>query len=137
MYTISKTFSACCSHVLTKVPPGHPCGRLHGHNYEFELVLQAPSLDERGFVTDYRDLDLFKRWIDEKLDHRHLNDALPKAIGAAVYAEPPYDFEPTAENLAKALFDHVADPEQGFAGGQYLVAVRVRETPKTCAEYRP
>lgn len=130
MYTISKVFSACCSHVLTRVPPGHPCGRLHGHNYEFEFVLEAPSLDERGFVIDYRDMDSAKRFIDERLDHRHLNEALPLAL-----RNPAGNLEPTAENIAFALFMEFSLNEPEW--GRYLVAVRVRETPKTCAEYRP
>jgi 6-pyruvoyltetrahydropterin/6-carboxytetrahydropterin synthase len=131
MYTISKTFAACCSHILTKVPPGHPCGRLHGHNYEFELVLAGSSLDRRGFVTDYRDLDGFKKWIDEKLDHRHLNEALPLAVKDVLDDEGLTEIEPTAELLAWAIYRRWLP----FYSG--LVAVRVRETPKTCAEYRP
>lgn len=124
-YTISKEFSACCSHVLTKVPPGHPCGRLHGHNYTFTFVLEAGLLDPRGFVVDYRELDVVKRWIDEFLDHRHLNEAVG-AVGAFGRA-----FEPTAELLAEALF------RKWSVLFPHLCAVRVSETPKTLAEYRP
>ena len=125
MYEIAKEFGLSASHILTKVPPGHPCGRLHGHNYVLEFVLRSGSLDARGFVVDYRDLDGVKRWIDEHLDHRNLNEAVaaPEAFGIA--------FEPTAEMLARFLYEKwvVLFPQ--------LVAVRVRETPRTVAEYRP
>ena len=123
MYEIAKEFGLSASHVLTKVPPGHPCGRLHGHNYTFEFVLGDHNLDERGFVCDYRDFDIVKRWIDETLDHRHLNVAVGEAFGVT--------FEPTAESLARFLYEKWAAPFP------QLVAVRVRETPKTLAEYRP
>jgi 6-pyruvoyltetrahydropterin/6-carboxytetrahydropterin synthase len=91
---------------------------LHGHNYRVEIVLDADELDERGFVTDYGDLSPIRKWIDDHLDHRHLNDVLgsPEAT--------------TAERLALGLF-------QRFDGMfPTLVEVRVSETPKTWASYR-
>lgn len=116
MYTISKEFHFSGSHQLHGLREGHPCGRLHGHNWIVELELQAKDLDVTGFVKDYGDLDNVKSWIDAKLEHRHMNDVLQ---------------QPSAENLAMMLFTEFAPafPE--------LSAVRVRETPKTCAEYRP
>ncbi len=116
MYTISKQFSFSASHQLTQLPETHQCHRLHGHNYVVELELQAETLDEFGFVVDYTELRPFKQMLDEHLDHRHLNEVL--------------DVPPTAENLAKWLFDRArkAWPQ--------TVAVRVKETPTTCAEYR-
>ncbi len=117
MYTIIKQFSFSASHVLENLPEGHPCARLHGHNYVVELVLEGLELDESGFVRDYRDLAPFKTFIDEKLDHRHLNDIM--------------DGPTSAENLARFLYE--------FAHGLWpeVTAVRVSETPKTWAEYRP
>jgi 6-pyruvoyltetrahydropterin/6-carboxytetrahydropterin synthase len=115
VYTISKSFSFSASHIIEGLPEGHKCARLHGHNYEVELVLESEELNEVGFVVDYGDLSPFKAFIDENLDHRHLNDIL----------------EPTsAEALAKYLFDKAKEiwPQ--------TKAVRVSETPKTMAEYR-
>jgi len=117
VYTITKQFSFSASHVLEHLPEGHPCAKLHGHNYEVELVLEGLELDESGFVRDYRDLALFRTFVDEKLDHRHLNDVV--------------DGPTSAENLARFLYE--------FARGLWpeVAAVRVSETPKTWAEYRP
>jgi 6-pyruvoyltetrahydropterin/6-carboxytetrahydropterin synthase len=56
MYTIAKTFYFSASHVIGGLPPEHPCSRLHGHNYEVEVILQAAALDNVGFVRDYREL---------------------------------------------------------------------------------
>ena len=117
MYTITKQFSFSASHILEHLPDGHPCARLHGHNYIVELALQSTELNADGFVRDYNELSPFKNFIDGKLDHRHLDDVI--------------DGSSTAENLARFLYD--------FAKGMWpeVVAVRVSETPKTWAEYRP
>lgn len=84
MYRIAKRFSFCASHVIEGLPEGHQCGRLHGHNYEVELVLQAEALNSVGFVVDYGDLKPFKVFIDETLDHRHLNDILSPTTAEAI-----------------------------------------------------
>jgi 6-pyruvoyltetrahydropterin/6-carboxytetrahydropterin synthase len=118
MFTITKRFDFSASHVLEHLSADHPCARLHGHNYAVEVVIRAPDLDERGFCgVDYRELDPFQRYIDETLDHRHLNDALP--------------VRPTAENLARFLFGEARKVSP------FVAAVRVSETSKTWAEYEP
>jgi 6-pyruvoyltetrahydropterin/6-carboxytetrahydropterin synthase len=40
MYTIAKRFAFSASHVIGGLSVDHPCGRLHGHNYEVEVSLQ-------------------------------------------------------------------------------------------------
>lgn len=134
MFTISKRFEFSASHVLDGLPDDHPCSRLHGHNYavEVELSCDDDMLAPIGFVFDYRSLEPVKRWLDDTLDHRHLNEVV--------------HFNPTAEHLATWLFGRVCDlldlPDRTTALdtlGQLAVhvsAVRVFETPKTCAEYR-
>jgi 6-pyruvoyltetrahydropterin/6-carboxytetrahydropterin synthase len=115
MYKISKQFSFSASHILKGVPEGHPCARLHGHNYVVTVHLKAKELDETGFVKDYRALQFIKEYIDNNFDHRHLNDILP--------------FNPTAENIARHIFDL-------FKGEiKELYAVEISETPKTSAIY--
>jgi 6-pyruvoyltetrahydropterin/6-carboxytetrahydropterin synthase len=118
MYSIEKRFAFSASHTIGGLAGDHPCARLHGHNYEVAVVLEAGELDGRGFVRDYRELDALKRLIDETLDHRHLNDVLG------------HD-RTTAEEIARWLFDWCQRrwPE--------VTAVRVSETPRTWAEYRP
>lgn len=115
MYKISKQFSFSASHILLGLPEDHPCSRLHGHNYTITVHLKSDTLDETGFVKDYRELKFVKEYIDTHLDHRHLNDVLK--------------VNPTAENIAKELFDiFVKQLPQ-------LYAVEVSETPKTTAIY--
>lgn len=78
MLTITKEFHFSASHVLDRLPSWHPCARMHGHNYIVVLELSArrEDLTEAGFVRDYRELDAFKKWMDDTLDHRHLNEAM-------------------------------------------------------------
>lgn len=116
MFTIAKRFSFSAAHHLENLPATHPCSRPHGHNYEVELILAAADLNRVGFVHDYRALDSFKTWLDGTFDHRDLNDVIAN---------------PTAELLARHVFDT-------WSGNiPTLVAVRVSETPRTWAEYRP
>ena len=90
MYQTTKQFSFSASHVLSGLPEGHQCGRLHGHNYLVEVELEALELNGVGFIRDYGDLKPFQRLIDEQFDHRHLNDVLPG--------------QPSAENMAKYFY---------------------------------
>jgi len=63
MYTIAKRFAFSASHTIGGVPPEHPCARLHGHNYEVEVILQSASLDAIGFVRDYGELSDLKGFL--------------------------------------------------------------------------
>jgi 6-pyruvoyltetrahydropterin/6-carboxytetrahydropterin synthase len=117
MYRITKQFDFEAAHRLDHMPDGHPCKSLHGHSYRVEVVIESPCLDDRGFCqVDYRDLDAFKRYIDEQLDHKFLNDVLTVRT--------------TAENLARSLFDEARKLSP------YVIEVGVSETAKTWARYR-
>lgn len=141
MFTIAKRFEFSASHVLAGLADDHPCARLHGHNYIVEVELRGDTVDGRGFVLDYGELAPFKRWIDDTLDHRHINDVV--------------EWNPTAEHLAVWLHTQAcnvlglgSEPDadvslSGLVMGSsaelhpWVSAVRVYETPKTVAEYRP
>ena len=118
MFRITKEFHFSASHQLTELPADHQCARLHGHNYIVEVELSSADLNEHGFVRDYHELAPLKRYIDDELDHRHLNDVLGHN-------------RVTAEFLARHLYDWCQ------TRWQEVTAVRVSETPKTWAEYRP
>lgn len=116
MYTIRKEFHFSASHILNGLNDGHPCGRLHGHNYKVTVELKSDTLDSTSFVQDYGDLNPIKNYIDGKLDHQHLNNVWP-------------GMQPSAENIAQKLF-------QSFKPAfPMLNAIEVCETPKTVARY--
>ena len=115
MYSIKKEFHFSASHQLNGLSSEHPCARLHGHNYIIVIELKTDILDNIGFVQDYRELGNIKQWIDNELDHRHLNDI--------------FNFNPTAENMAKFIYEK-------FKPDYPLIAsVSISETPKTWAKY--
>lgn len=122
MFTITKRFAFSASHVLEGLAEDHPCARLHGHNYEVEIVAQSLELDESGFVVDYRSFDDLKIHIDKELDHRHLNDVMSGPTSAEALARELHDW------CVSHLPQNVADR---------IVAIRISETPRTWAEYRP
>lgn len=126
MYTIRKEFHFSASHILEGLVKGHPCGRLHGHNYKVVVELRSAELDEKGFVKDYGDLKPIKEHIDQVLDHQHLNDVFKREIDSMGVIRP---MQPSAENIAKALFDRY---KEFF---RELYAIEVCETPKTMARY--
>jgi len=46
------------------------CRRVHGHSGKLEVTLGSESLDERGFVMDYKEMGFIKKFIAQYLDHR-------------------------------------------------------------------
>ena len=115
-YAITKEFTFAAAHHLEGLPDTHQCSRPHGHNYTVKVELQAPILNEVGFVVDYGDLKPLKDYIDQTLDHRDLNEV--------------FSFQTSAENLAHHFYEWCHDrwPQ--------VVAVHVSETEKTWAVYR-
>ncbi len=78
-----------CAHLL----PGHAkCGRLHGHTYRVEVVVDGPPTG--GMVIDFADLKAQVRSVLSRYDHRHWNDFL--------------DY-PTVENICQRLADDLAE----------------------------
>ena len=123
MFTISKEFHFCASHQLNGLPETHPCSRIHGHNYIIVVEFQSTHLNDVGFVLDYREMQPIKEYIDNTLDHQHLNHVM----------DIP---NPTAELMAEYLFHTFRDLFEPPHRSQ-LSAVVVKETPKTMARYEP
>lgn len=121
-YRVSKRYGFSASHVLHGLGEEHPCSRLHGHNYEVEIIAEAPDLDDRGFVVDFRELNDVKQWVNDTLDHRHLNDVM--------------DGQPSAEAIARLIYDWCRKSLPALVAAR-VVAVRVWETPRAWAEYHP
>lgn len=123
-FRICKDFEFSASHHLEGLPKRHQCARVHGHNYVVRVQLEAPLLDDVGFVFDYGELRDFKAWLDATVDHRDLNEVLEGSVP-----------NPTAEHLAR-YFAGVVE-RQCAIPHTVTVAVGVSETPKTWAWYLP
>jgi len=60
-----------CAHFL----PGHEkCGRLHGHTYKVEIVIEGDP--KKGMIIDFADLKKQTREALAEYDHRNWNDVL-------------------------------------------------------------
>jgi 6-pyruvoyltetrahydropterin/6-carboxytetrahydropterin synthase len=88
---IYKVFSIEAAHRLPNVPPGHKCGRLHGHSFRVEIYVAGPVQERSGWVMDFTDIkDAFQPFYVE-LDHHYLNEVEGLS-------------NPTSENLARWIW---------------------------------
>jgi 6-pyruvoyltetrahydropterin/6-carboxytetrahydropterin synthase len=133
MYRVTRQIDFCYGHRLLDYDG--KCRHLHGHNGRAVIVIESAALDGRGMVRDFSDIKrVVSQWIDDQLDHRMiLRRDDPAVESLRRLGEPLYllDVNPTAENLARLIFDYTA--EQGFP----VVETRLWETPNCYATYRP
>lgn len=113
---IFREFTFEAAHRLPNVPEGHKCARLHGHSYRITVHIEGPVQEHTGWVMDFGDLKNAWAPLGAQLDHYYLNevDGLKN---------------PTSENLARWIWDRLADDLP-------LTAVTVRETCTSGCTYR-
>lgn len=72
------------------------CARLHGHNWKIEVEIIGYKLNEIGMIIDFKKIKKYTKEVISELDHSYLNDH-------------PYftDKNPTAENIAKFIFQNI------------------------------
>lgn len=70
---IGRTYRFESAHQLPLVPDGHKCKNMHGHNYRIEVTVSG-TLDKRGFVLDFAEMDADILPLIKKVDHKVLND---------------------------------------------------------------
>lgn len=109
------TFEA--AHVLERLPPEHPCARMHGHSYRVAVGVEGPVGEESGWVVDFAVVHAACEPLRQRLDHHLLNEIEGLQ-------------NPTAENLARWLWAQLQPALPG------LCRVEVRETPFTGCVYR-
>lgn len=107
MYTVTKRIEVSAAHYL-KLNYRSKCENLHGHNWIITVTVQSETLDENGMVVDFTKI----KDVVNQFDHHVINDV----IG---------DLNPTAENMAKWLCDHIPN----------CVRVSVQETEGNIATY--
>jgi 6-pyruvoyltetrahydropterin/6-carboxytetrahydropterin synthase len=114
---IFRTFRFEAAHSLPNVPPGHQCGRMHGHSYGVDVHVAGPLDPRLGWVVDFAEIDEAFAPVLAALDHRTLNDV----DGLA---------NPTCEHLAVWIWHRLRARLPG------LSQVVVRETPRAGCAYR-
>jgi 6-pyruvoyltetrahydropterin/6-carboxytetrahydropterin synthase len=95
MWEISTETVVAAAHQL-RLAPGEG-ERLHGHNWRIKATVRAAELDARGFVMDFNELGPTLRALVEPYEHAFLNEVSPFD-----------DVNPTAENLARVVFQNLA-----------------------------
>ena len=98
-----------------------PCEALHGHTYRVQISYAAKSLDDMGILVDFKRMKSALGEVTSYLDHHYLNE-LPEF----------QQQNPTAENLARVIYDKVQDI---IPGG--VTKTTVWETPTSSACYWP
>jgi 6-pyruvoyltetrahydropterin/6-carboxytetrahydropterin synthase len=71
---IFREFTFEAAHRLPHVPPGHKCGRLHGHSYRVGVHVEGPVGEETGWVRDFAELSGAIQPLLVQLDHNYLNE---------------------------------------------------------------
>ena len=132
--------------------PNHKskCKHMHGHRYRWEAeiegdVVTEKGVSEEGMLMDFSDIsDILTIHIHDVVDHAFVvyqGDDL--ALSALKMMGDEHrtvivDFIPTAENLAKWAFEQIESLISTAYGNRLrLVAMHVRETPKSIAIWRP
>jgi 6-pyruvoyltetrahydropterin/6-carboxytetrahydropterin synthase len=131
MFQVTQELAFCYGHRLL----GHPgkCARLHGHNARAFVTLRSERLDDHGMVADFDTVQRRVRsFVDEQIDHQLLlqeDDPLVATLRGAGESFRTLRFAPTAENLARLIFEHVE------AAGLPVVEVRLEEQPGSVATF--
>ncbi len=98
------------------------CSNLHGHNWTVTAVVQSEKLDEIGIALDFKKLKRALDSILDRLDHANLSEL-------DIFA----DQNPTSENLAKIIFQQLAELMND--DNIRVARVRVCESPGSGATY--
>lgn len=88
---IFKEFAIEAAHWLPNVPEGHKCRRMHGHSFRIQVCVEGRVDARLGWVMDFADIKAAFEAIEDRIDHRCLNDVEGLE-------------NPTSENLARWIW---------------------------------
>jgi len=123
MYEVSVDESFAAAHNLRNYHG--KCEDLHGHNYKVRVTLAGKELDSTGLLYDFVHLKQAIQGVIRSLDHKYLNEL------------KPFDaLNPSAENIARYIYDETAKQLLKAANGAGVASVTVWETDTAAATYR-
>ena len=94
----------------------------HGHNYELIVHVTGNIDPETGYVIDMKILkNLIKSEIEDKLDHKNLNQEVPEF----------YNKIPTAENIVVFIYNAL----RPNLNSKLQLSVTLYETPRNYVSY--
>ncbi len=118
--TVEKNFDA--AHYLRGYQG--KCENLHGHRYRVVVKIKAYQLNDIGLAYDFTDIKGYLKDIIDRFDHTCLNDI-----------EPFDRINPSAENIARTIYESLADKLKGES--VTLTAVEAWESPEQGVSYQP
>lgn len=123
MYEISAFGHFDAAHFLRGYPG--KCANVHGHRWKVEITLQGEKLDGLGILIDFMDVKNMLKEVLELFDHKMINEV------------PPFDdLNPTAENIARYIFERMADKLKDQTGSNvWITKVKVWESDAASATY--
>jgi 6-pyruvoyltetrahydropterin/6-carboxytetrahydropterin synthase len=124
MYEVSVDEQFAAAHNLRNYKG--KCENLHGHNYKVRVTLAGPQLDDVGLLYDFVHLKQVIQGVIRTLDHKYLNELKPFDV-----------LNPSAENIAKHIYDESSTQMQKTANGAAISSITVWESDVTAATYRP
>lgn len=132
MYGISKEIEFCYGHRL--LHHAGKCRHLHGHSAKAIIYLESLTLNAQEMVCDFAEIGQFsKEWLEQEFDHNLLlyrDDPLVPLLCSAGERCRVLDCHPTAENIARLIFEAVADA--GFP----VIEVKLYETSSSSSSYK-
>ena len=120
MFVLKIVTDFASAHSLRDYPGD--CSRLHGHNWQVEVMVSSQVLDESGIAIDFREIKKQTKAVVKRLDHQYLNEIKSFDV-----------LNPTAENISKYLFDEI-----GILINEENVKVKevlIWETPRSAVTY--
>lgn len=116
--SIIKSFGFESAHFLPNVPPGHKCGRIHGHSFKVDVEVAGEIDAHTGWVMDFADVKAAFSGLEKELDHRFLNHDVAGLEN------------PTSEVIARWIWHRLKPALPGLA------SITVHETCTAKAVYR-
>jgi 6-pyruvoyltetrahydropterin/6-carboxytetrahydropterin synthase len=102
-----------------------PCARMHGHRFDVQAAVTGSGLGREQLLMDFHELRGLLEEVIAPFDHHCLNDI-----------EHFADLSPTSENIARFIYDALAERLSRLEAGVRLAWVSVSESPDTRVVYR-
>lgn len=127
--------------------PNHEsqCRNLHWHRYKIEITLVWDVIMEKWVSQEWMVIDfsyiktIACNWIDENLDHWYMYqtwDEIWKLAQSMWMKTIEVPFVPTAENIAKLLYDKFVPMfEEQYGNKLKMYKIKLYETPKNFVVY--
>jgi len=141
MYTIRKKFHFEYAHQLYDSFTVDCKNQIHGHSGVVEVFLSSEELDDKGVVVDFTQIkSLIKDYINSWDHALIMSDKFPKEYLKMLKKYNKklmiVNYNPTAENMAKIMFEDINGIFIRNNIGDILSKIRVHETETGYAEVR-